>query len=296
MLQIAGISHLSLCHLSSRISHLSSLISHLSSLISHPSSPISHLPSHNNPPQLSARVLSFDPIGAIHPLDEPQAGTIPLTSRRLALGGGFGYLSGEHGMVVNNIVGATVVLSNGNVVHCSKTENEDVSGLRDRHFGRILLHARDCATRGCAARCPVEPRYPFHRAGIVSEVQPGRVPIAVLFDTPCARSVPPLTPYSSSGRSAARAAISASSRNSSSSATNNVPPCFAGSCFSPPTSSRRSSRRWTVGGEGDQSGGDDAGSLPRWSGWSGEYILFAIAERVSVDHVDAPGDGSMAGV
>lgn len=46
---------------------------------------------------------------------------------RLALGGGFGYLSGQYGMVVDNILGATVVVANGTILHCSATENKDVS-------------------------------------------------------------------------------------------------------------------------------------------------------------------------
>lgn len=49
---------------------------------------------------------------------------------RLALGGGFGYLSGQYGMVVDNMLGATVVVANGTILHCSATENKDVRTAR----------------------------------------------------------------------------------------------------------------------------------------------------------------------
>jgi hypothetical protein len=46
---------------------------------------------------------------------------------RLALGGGFGWLSGQYGTVVDNMLGATVVIANGTIVHCTRTRNADVS-------------------------------------------------------------------------------------------------------------------------------------------------------------------------
>lgn len=44
----------------------------------------------------------------------------------LTLGGGYGVLSGEKGLVIDNMVGATVVLANGEVKHASEKENPDL--------------------------------------------------------------------------------------------------------------------------------------------------------------------------
>lgn len=44
----------------------------------------------------------------------------------LTLGGGYGVLSGQRGLVIDNMVGATVVLANGDVKCASETENEDL--------------------------------------------------------------------------------------------------------------------------------------------------------------------------
>ncbi|CAJ2506326.1 Uu.00g004560.m01.CDS01 [Anthostomella pinea] len=44
----------------------------------------------------------------------------------LTLGGGYGMLSGQRGLVIDNTVAATVVTSNGEINHASKTENPDL--------------------------------------------------------------------------------------------------------------------------------------------------------------------------
>jgi FAD/FMN-containing dehydrogenase len=44
----------------------------------------------------------------------------------LALGGGFGWLSRKHGLTVDNLVSADVVLAKGALVHASAQENEDL--------------------------------------------------------------------------------------------------------------------------------------------------------------------------
>lgn len=44
----------------------------------------------------------------------------------LTLGGGYGWLSGKHGLVIDNLLECTLVLASGEVVTCSKTQNEDL--------------------------------------------------------------------------------------------------------------------------------------------------------------------------
>ncbi len=44
----------------------------------------------------------------------------------LTLGGGFGWLGGLHGMTVDNLIGADVVLASGELVHASDTEHPDL--------------------------------------------------------------------------------------------------------------------------------------------------------------------------
>ncbi|TFK73016.1 FAD-binding domain-containing protein [Pluteus cervinus] len=44
----------------------------------------------------------------------------------LILGGGYGFLTGAHGMVIDNLVEATIVTANGSVLKASETENPDL--------------------------------------------------------------------------------------------------------------------------------------------------------------------------
>lgn len=44
----------------------------------------------------------------------------------LTLGGGYGMLSGQRGLVIDNVVGATLVLANGEIKKASKEENADL--------------------------------------------------------------------------------------------------------------------------------------------------------------------------
>ncbi|KAI0035340.1 FAD-binding domain-containing protein [Vararia minispora EC-137] len=46
--------------------------------------------------------------------------------RRLTLGGGFGYLAGSHGLVIDNLAQATVVVADSRVLTASETENADL--------------------------------------------------------------------------------------------------------------------------------------------------------------------------
>jgi FAD/FMN-containing dehydrogenase len=49
----------------------------------------------------------------------------------LTLGGGYGFLSGTHGLVVDNLISCEVCLANGEILRASKTENTELFwGLR----------------------------------------------------------------------------------------------------------------------------------------------------------------------
>jgi hypothetical protein len=46
--------------------------------------------------------------------------------RSLTLGGGFGWLCAQHGLVIDNLIQATVVTGSGNILTASVSENEDL--------------------------------------------------------------------------------------------------------------------------------------------------------------------------
>jgi len=45
----------------------------------------------------------------------------------LTVGGGYGFLSGRHGLTIDNLVGATVVIADGRSLQANENENRDVS-------------------------------------------------------------------------------------------------------------------------------------------------------------------------
>ncbi|HTN52634.1 MAG TPA: FAD-binding oxidoreductase [Anaeromyxobacter sp.] len=83
----------------------------------------------------SSRTARVEPGVTLHELDlEAQAFGLatPLGINSttgvagLTLGGGFGWLSRKHGLTVDNLVSADVVLARGALVHASEEENEDL--------------------------------------------------------------------------------------------------------------------------------------------------------------------------
>jgi FAD/FMN-containing dehydrogenase len=61
----------------------------------------------------------------------------------LTLGGGYGFLTGRHGLTIDNLVGATVVIADGRVLQVNRDENQDVSSYPVPDIIRHIQHIRD---------------------------------------------------------------------------------------------------------------------------------------------------------
>ncbi|KAM6505372.1 hypothetical protein FSOLCH5_014592 [Fusarium solani] len=83
----------------------------------------------------------------------------------LTLGGGYGWLSGAHGLTIDNLLSATVVLPSGEIVKASENENQDLFwGLRGagQNFGVVVefefkLHLQGNLWTGILAFPPSPP-------------------------------------------------------------------------------------------------------------------------------------------
>jgi len=69
---------------------------------------------------------SVDDAGMKHGLATPGGTVNHVGVGGLALGGGFGHLSGQHGLVIDNVKQVTIVIADGSILTASDTENQDL--------------------------------------------------------------------------------------------------------------------------------------------------------------------------
>lgn len=86
--------------------------------------------------------------------NERSPGIAPLKlTCKLTLGGGLGFLSGQHGLVIDNLVGATVVLANGNVVQWDAEAHPDVSSNPCSYREPVADMSRDSRSLASFSSC-----------------------------------------------------------------------------------------------------------------------------------------------
>lgn len=87
--------------------------------------------------------------GWVVSLSLPHSGSI-LTHHSLTVGGGYGVLTGQHGLVIDNLLKVRIVLANGTIVNASDDENQDVS-LSSVPYPANLDILLTCVLTPCAA-------------------------------------------------------------------------------------------------------------------------------------------------
>jgi FAD/FMN-containing dehydrogenase len=67
----------------------------------------------------------------------------------LTLGGGYGYLAGERGMVIDNLLEVDIVLADGSIVMASVKENEDLFWVSPGTYKLDALFKANLILTGC---------------------------------------------------------------------------------------------------------------------------------------------------